>query len=262
MRARNMQSLTEAIQRRWPGVTVFGKGDAAHAAGSSDHNEDDTPGVRTPQTDADNVPEHRAIDVMLGPDFTKADGDELVKSLLADPEARKRLQNIIWYRGIWSRSWGWTRRDYTGSDPHTNHPHISGWAGDDENAAGWPAVESGEADMFTCFCSEGQKGNNVKTVQYLLWNLGYRKQMPSGVDGTWGGETTAALKQAMVDFGVTNHAGKSYGPEEAIRISIMWVRRYSAGIKGDKGDPGPAGPPGELKLPATLVFKGTVEQGS
>jgi hypothetical protein len=141
-----MQALTDAVKRRWPGVVIYGIGDEAHKLHPSDHNEDDTPGSMAAQSDADNNPEHRAIDVMLGPAFTKQDGDELVSNLLRDPAARARLQNVIWYGHIWSRSWGWTRRDYTGSDPHTNHPHISGWAGDDENAADWPAVEGD--DMF------------------------------------------------------------------------------------------------------------------
>jgi hypothetical protein len=38
-------------------------GDAAHQKEPSDHNPDDTPGVATPYTDADNIPEVHAIDV-------------------------------------------------------------------------------------------------------------------------------------------------------------------------------------------------------
>lgn len=34
------------------------------------------------------------------------------------------LWYVIWNRGIWSNTWGFTRHDYTGSNPHTDHMHI------------------------------------------------------------------------------------------------------------------------------------------
>lgn len=36
-----------------------------------------------------------------------------------------RLQNCIWDRKIYSRSWGWTAREYTGPNPHDKHAHFS-----------------------------------------------------------------------------------------------------------------------------------------
>lgn len=140
MRARNMQSLTDAVKRRHPGVVVYGKGDEAHALRTSDHNEDDTSGVRAAQSDADSNPEHRAIDIMLGAAFTRAQAYALIADLLADPTARARLFYILFNGWRWSRSTGWARVEFDG-DPHDDHIHISGWAADDENAAGWPAVE-------------------------------------------------------------------------------------------------------------------------
>jgi hypothetical protein len=35
-----------------------------------------------------------------------------------------RLQNIIWNRRIWSRTWGWSARPYTGPNAHTEHGHF------------------------------------------------------------------------------------------------------------------------------------------
>ncbi|MDG4762376.1 hypothetical protein [Micromonospora sp. WMMD710] len=139
-RAANMQALTDDVKRQWPGVVVYGIGDAAHKASASGHNEDDTPGSRPELEDADNRPEHRAIDIMLGPKFTKADADALVARLVADPKARARLYYVIWNGYIWSRSNGWRKTKYTGADQHTGHVHASGWAADDENAGPWPAV--------------------------------------------------------------------------------------------------------------------------
>jgi hypothetical protein len=36
-----------------------------------------------------------------------------------------RLQNVIFNRMIWSRSWGWTARAYGGTNPHDKHAHFS-----------------------------------------------------------------------------------------------------------------------------------------
>ncbi|MGA4726300.1 hypothetical protein ACPB67_02670 [Micromonospora taraxaci] len=139
-RAANMQALTNDVKRAFPGVVVYGIGDKAHQSRASDHNEDDTSGSRAAQSDPDGHPEHRAIDIMLGPKFTKADADALVVRLVADPKARARLYYVIWDGYIWSRSNGWKKTKYTGSDQHRDHVHGSGWAADDENTASWPAV--------------------------------------------------------------------------------------------------------------------------
>src|SRR5688572_30450143 len=95
MRARNMQSLTDAVKRRHPGVVIYGIGDDAHKLRTSDHNEDDTAGSRAAQTDADSNPEHRAIDIMLGPAFSVADAYDLIGDLLADSSARARLFYLL-----------------------------------------------------------------------------------------------------------------------------------------------------------------------
>lgn len=146
MRAKNMQALTDDTKRRHPGVVIYGIGDEAHMLRTSDHNEDDTAGSKAAQSDADSNPEHRAIDIMLGAAFSKAQALAYIADLLADPAALKRLYYVIFNGSIWSRSNNWVRRDFDG-DPHTDHIHVSGWAADDENAAPWPAVYGG--DMAT-----------------------------------------------------------------------------------------------------------------
>lgn len=148
-RAANMQALTNDVKREFPGVVVYGIGDKAHQARESGHNEDDTPGSKPELEDSDNRPEHRAIDIMLGPAFSKADADALVARLLADPKARARLYYVIWNGYIWSRSNGWKKTRYTGSDQHRDHVHGSGWAANDEDATSWPAVAKEDDDMGT-----------------------------------------------------------------------------------------------------------------
>lgn len=142
MRARNMQELTDELKSSYPGVVIYGIGDAAHKLEVSGHNEDDTPGVRAELSDADTIPEHRAIDIMIGPKFTKTAADVLVQNLVRDPNSRSRLYYIIWNGFIYSRSNGWVKTSHT-SDPHTDHIHISGWADDDDDTRHWPVGTDG-----------------------------------------------------------------------------------------------------------------------
>lgn len=167
-RARNMQALTDNIEGEFPGVVIYGIGDRAHAATSSDHNEDDTPGVQAEQSDSDSDREHRAIDVMIGPKFSKQAADQLVALLLANPAALARLAYIIWNGHIWSRRSGWVRREYTGSNKHTDHVHISGLAADDENGAGWPAVKGANVP----FSEEDRAVLRAATWQYNGGGIG------------------------------------------------------------------------------------------
>lgn len=167
-RARNMQSLTDDIEARHPGVVIYGIGNKDHQQHASGHNEDDTPGSKPEQTDADDDPEHRAIDVMLGPSLSRSEAQQLVDDLLADPAALARLLYVIFDGYIWSAAYGWVRRPYTGKDKHTGHIHISGEADDDENAASWPAVtgddmpySKSDLQAFPWQYSGGGIGENV-----------------------------------------------------------------------------------------------------
>lgn len=137
MRSANMQVLTNQLLARYPGMTIYGIGDEAHQGSASGHNEDDTPGSRPEDQDADNKPEHRALDLMIGRRFTVDDAWHIVAMMVQIPANRSRLLYVIFMRTIWSRSRGWEAATYTGSDPHTNHPHLSGEADDDENTTPW-----------------------------------------------------------------------------------------------------------------------------
>jgi len=105
-------------------------GDSAHTS-SSDHTPDEDSDVLRDH-DADSKNEVHAIDIDSTGPWPKPFGtiiSELVAREKAEYESADivgRLQNVIYNRRIASRSWGWTWRDYTGTDPHTNHAHISG----------------------------------------------------------------------------------------------------------------------------------------
>src|SRR4026207_1337896 len=138
MRAANIQSLTNDMKVRWPGMTIYGVGDDDHRLHASDHNEDDTPGSRAEQSDTDSVPEHRAIDCMVTAGFTKSEAAAFVYRLVADAPSQRRLNYVLWQDSIWSRNSGWNRQPYDGE--FHSHVHVSGLASDDENTANWPIV--------------------------------------------------------------------------------------------------------------------------
>ena len=216
MRAKNMQVLTENVKARHPGVVIYGIGDDAHKKQSSDHNEDDTPGVRTPQTDSDNVPEHRAIDVMLGPNFTKADGAQLVNDLVQHNSSRVTL--VIFDGYEYSKKNGWRKVKRT-SDFHYDHVHASGDANDDDNEAGWilggaPGTPTADetlaldGDLGPKTISKLQKvlgttvdgviskpkSQVVKAMQVRLKNTVDHNLV---LDGEWGPRTTRALQRYL-----------------------------------------------------------------
>jgi hypothetical protein len=107
-------------------------GDAAHAKTPSDHNPDSRGLVH-------------AIDVdQTGPwpaGFTMRKAvEEIVRRHRVGVD--DRLQNVIYNRRIWSRSWGWTPRTYTGVNPHDKHAHFSCRhnATQENNTRGWGLV--------------------------------------------------------------------------------------------------------------------------
>lgn len=100
-------------------------GDTSHAASSSDHNPDES--GATPYEDSDNINEVHAIDVDVNLNRSGWTMQRAVNIIVANHKAGRddRLQYVIYNRKIYSRSWGWTARDYTGASPHTEHAHFS-----------------------------------------------------------------------------------------------------------------------------------------
>lgn len=107
-------------------------GNAAHMQEVSDHNRDDTAGSKAAYNDHDGKPEVRAIDVdntlRITVEGFSDPMEGVVQYLLkrCRSGAEKRLEYIIYFRRIWSRSSGWVQKTYTGSSPHTEHAHFSG----------------------------------------------------------------------------------------------------------------------------------------
>lgn len=105
-------TLREEVDRKWPNrsrVSDGEIGDAAHAARQSDHNPD-------------------AHGVVHARDFTTANNRQgrrirrvIKKACIGD----HRVWYVIANGYIYSQTYNWKARKYTGSDPHTGHVHVS-----------------------------------------------------------------------------------------------------------------------------------------
>lgn len=106
--AHNLDSRSNSCKAEYPGITVYSIGDQSHQAEASDHNPDARGIVH-------------AIDVMTYSDIGR--GNEVRDWALSWPND---LEYVIFNRHIYERYYDFRARDYYGSDPHTDHVHISG----------------------------------------------------------------------------------------------------------------------------------------
>lgn len=109
-----LAALISDVNQEWPNRSkaLDGTiGDAAHAARKSEHNPNREPG--------DDVPDG----YVTAADITAEgiDTGRLIDVLIRDP----RVWYVIHKGRIYSRTYGFTNRAYTGSNPHTGHIHVS-----------------------------------------------------------------------------------------------------------------------------------------
>lgn len=105
--APSLVALRDEVDGRWPHRDKGADGwigDASHAARVSDHNPDAKGCVHAIDVDTDGI-----------------NPRELVAALVGD----SRVWYVIYDRTIYSRTYDWHARAYTGSDPHTGHVHVS-----------------------------------------------------------------------------------------------------------------------------------------
>lgn len=112
--APSLVDLIDEVDARWPNRkrTSDGSiGDASHSARPSDHN---------PDRDSDPMPAGLVSALDISKD-SAAQMEELRKKLIADP----RTWYVIHRGKIWSRTYDFRERDYTGSNSHDVHLHVS-----------------------------------------------------------------------------------------------------------------------------------------
>lgn len=96
-------------------------GDASHAARPSDHNPDWNASGR-----AKGIVRAIDIDNNGAPNERNELVNKVLKAAIGDP----RVWYVIYARKIYSRTYGWRARAYTGSNPHDHHIHVSLIKGD------------------------------------------------------------------------------------------------------------------------------------
>ncbi len=117
--------LRSEVNKKWPGrdkSTDGALGDSAHSARKSEHN---------PEASGTRKGRVNAIDV----DTSDIDFAKILPKLKAD----KRTWYVIHKGYIYSRTYNFAKRKYTGSNPHNGHFHISIYPGkvDGESKASW-----------------------------------------------------------------------------------------------------------------------------
>lgn len=112
--APSLAALFAEINATWPARdrSIDGTvGDTSHAARKSEHNPNRDPN--------DDVPDGlvTAVDI----DRDGIDVKRVINALISD----HRTWYVIYDRKIYSRTYGFKARNYTGSNPHTSHLHVS-----------------------------------------------------------------------------------------------------------------------------------------
>lgn len=221
-------------------------GDTSHAASSSDHNPDET--GNTPYSDSDKVNEVHAIDV---DDDLRKSGWSMQKCVDIivgrHREGRDdRLQNIIYNRRIWSRSWDWSAREYTGSNPHDKHAHFSSryTTAQESDASPWglleadkgptvvkfeyfnahlPVIKYGQNDALGIIGEDGKRDMTgyVRRIQTMV------DMMTPGeinVDGVFGKQTKAAIAK----LGVSGRDGSLVDLQVWTKLYALWGAHVTA----------------------------------
>jgi hypothetical protein len=182
-------------------------GDPSHAARVSDHNPDGRGMVH-------------AIDV----DSSGINVPAFLRAVIGDP----RTWYVIHNRTIWSRTYGFRPRAYTGSNPHLTHVHVSiryssdaeraggvSWYGNTRRTRGLPTVDvSRVVDQLEEKPRKLEERPGVRIVQRALND---RFDLERGnrltVDGLAGPRTRAALRRIP-------------GKTDAVRVRKLARGRY------------------------------------
>lgn len=111
--AHNLATRIAAVKHCYPKMSIGEIGDQAHQTEASDHNPDSRGIVH-------------AIDIMTETDTANAGAAARILAWVLS--STDDLQYVIHDRVIYGRDErnGWKGSPYTGSDPHTNHIHVSG----------------------------------------------------------------------------------------------------------------------------------------
>ncbi len=247
--AYSLEQLAAEVRTISPQTVIYFIGDAAHQAEASDHNPN-------------------AAGVVCAGDFMQGFGLDL-GALAEQVRQRKNpdLKYVIYNRRIASASsnppWSW--RTYTGSNPHTDHVHVSVGVGSDgrsvqpyDDRISWGvATTGGIANML---CKKGDKGDIVKSLQMEILAAG--GSLPQfGPDGDYGNETAYGLIGVIGTPGA-DKTGNTYGPSEWAALKVAIAKHNVVAVTGPQGPTGPAGPQGPKGDPGANGTAAVLEVGT
>lgn len=181
--AASLVRLRNELNGHWPKRDKASDGwigDKAHQAAKSDHNPDSRGCVHALDIDKDGI----------APWF-------VVEQAIKHPAT----QYVIFDRKIWSRSWSFRARTYTGSNPHTMHIHVSiqHTLGAENSTSNWlgsnvpvrpPEPTPTYPPWPGVYLRLGSQGTHVHTVQNRLRQRGWK----ISVDGDFGPETDRVVR--------------------------------------------------------------------
>ena len=216
--APSLVALRDEINARFPKRDKTSDGwigDTSHQARPSDHNPDWGDGGVV-----------RAIDIDIDDGDHKADlVAEVLKAVIGDP----RVWYVIFNRKIYSRTYGWKARAYTGSNPHDKHIHVSIQHSKEaeSNTSRWldspvkvkPVTLSNHivVNEFRRFLNGERptKRGHVARVQRLL-NMRYKAGLT--VDGIVGAKTVEAWE--VHERKIKHIVGRPDVPDEAALVAL------------------------------------------
>lgn len=216
--------LRNEVNSRWPNRSTISDGwigDAAHSARRSDHNPDwgakgGSYGVV------------RALDVT-----TKGiDVDLLLKHTTND----SRVSYVIYNRRIYQHSNGW--QPYTGSNPHTNHVHISirhDYAREQDTKLWFGSAPDGPGNVSSSSSSGSSSSssgssNSVSVVDYLR---------SKGQDSSY-----SAREKLASQYGISNYQGTTSQNIELLKkLQSGSSKSSSSSSKSSSGSTSSSKPP-------------------
>ena len=200
----------------------------------------------TPRRDSDHDPNPEgvvcALDIMAGHGL---DLHALSREIV--DRRHPNCKYVIYNRQIASRNTNWEWVPYTGSNPHTDHIHVSVGVGKDGYSkqpydSNEPWLEDSVGDIF---CKKGDKGLNVRSLQIGLnriWkgHADYNGKDIVAVTDTYDAATCKGVYKLLAG----PPAGDNYHPELYWRLMDQHAALY-AGKPGPQGIPGVKGDPGD-----------------
>ena len=158
--AHSLDNLQTEINKKYPKRPTGSDGtigDPAHSSRKSDHNPNSRGSVN-------------AIDIT----YPGVDAKELIEAVKRHPSS----SYVIFNGSIYSRTYGWKKQKYTGTNPHKTHIHISilqTKKAEESNVGWYPSKKKLPPYPGKAKFKVGQKGEHIKVVQYAVRNT------PSGL---------------------------------------------------------------------------------